>query len=131
MKMLLLAPLALLMSVARAQDSSAHADVATTENKIPSSTNDSLSTAAIRTDSLPDGKHNMYGDLLNDDPRYNPRYPWWRPAIRVVFADVFTWAIDRYVMDADYSHIGPHTWKNNIREGWEWDADRFGINFIG
>src|ERR1051325_1826117 len=25
---------------------------------------------------------NKYGDLLNDDPLYNPKYPWWKPAGR-------------------------------------------------
>ena len=75
--------------------------------------------------------HNRYGDLLNDDPKYNPKYPWGVPATRVVVANVFTWSMDRLVFNADFSKIGTKTWKYNLQNGWEWDADRFGINFIG
>ena len=32
--------------------------------------------------------HNMYGDLLKDDPAYNPRYPWFLVSGRVVIANV-------------------------------------------
>jgi hypothetical protein len=81
--------------------------------------------------SRPGRRKNRYGDLLNDDPHYNPRYPAWIPAVRVVAANGFTWLVDRYVLQADFSHIGPKTWKNNLKYGWEWDADRFGVNFIG
>ncbi len=75
--------------------------------------------------------HNMYGDLLNDDPAYNPKYPFWIPAVRVIASNGFTLAVDRFVFNFDYSHIGPTSWQQNIKSGWEWDADRFGINFIG
>src|SRR3954471_11455834 len=85
-----------------------------------------------RLDTVPDVRpHNIYGDLLNDDPAYNKKYPWPLPAMRVIVANALTWAGDRYVLNADFSHIGPTTWKRNLKEGWEWDADRFGINFIG
>jgi hypothetical protein len=83
-------------------------------------------------DTVPhDGLHNMYGDLLNDDPAYNPKYPWYIPAARVVLANGVTWLADRYILNANFARIGPKTWKNNLKKGWEWDADRFGINFIG
>jgi hypothetical protein len=72
-----------------------------------------------------------YGTLLDDDPAYNPKYPWWVPAVRVVAATVTTWAIDRYLFNYDWSRIGPSTWKYNIKKGWEWDNDRFGVNFVG
>ncbi len=75
--------------------------------------------------------HNMYGDLLNDDPEYNPKYPWWKPALGVVETNIFSWAVNRYIFKYDWARISLTTWKNNIREGWEWDNDRFGINFIG
>src|SRR5215471_12863361 len=38
-----------------------------------------------------------YGTLLNDDLLYNPKYPWWRPAARVVSTNVINWALDRYI----------------------------------
>jgi hypothetical protein len=76
-------------------------------------------------------QYNMYGDLLNDDIRYNPKYPWYVPAYRVVAANVFTWAVDRYVFNADFSKTSTKTWSNNLKYGWEWDNDRFGVNFVG
>ena len=45
---------------------------------------------------------NKYGDLLQDDPVYNPKYAWWKPAIRVVASDVFNWALARYVYKFDW-----------------------------
>ncbi|HWI93890.1 MAG TPA: DUF3943 domain-containing protein [Flavisolibacter sp.] len=74
---------------------------------------------------------NKYGDLLNDDPKYNPKYPWIIPAARVVLTDVVNWAADRYIFKYDWAKISEETWKYNIKKGWEWDNDRFGINFIG
>jgi hypothetical protein len=74
---------------------------------------------------------NKYGDLLNDDPNYNPKYAWWKPAGRVLLTDVTNWAMDRYIFNYEWARISPSTWKYNIRKGWEWDNDRFGINFIG
>lgn len=75
--------------------------------------------------------YNKYGNLLNDDPYYNPKYPWIIPATRVFLADVTNWAADRYIFKYDWSKIGPSTWKYNFKKGWEWDTDRFGVNFIG
>jgi len=78
-----------------------------------------------------DPLHNVYGDLLNDDPEYNPKYPWWVPATKVLTSDVFNWAVDKYVFKYDWPSSGITDWKNNIKNGWEWDSDKFGINFIG
>ncbi|MFI5128957.1 MAG: DUF3943 domain-containing protein [Chitinophagales bacterium] len=75
--------------------------------------------------------HNMYGDLLNDDPVYNRKYPWWLPAIRVAMADVFNWAVARYVYKFDWARVSTSDWKYNLKKGPEWDVDGFGINFIG
>lgn len=74
---------------------------------------------------------NKYGDLLNDDIKFNKKYPVWKPAIEVLGINAFTWSIDRFILRSDFSHIGPSTWKYNIQKGWEWDTDRFGINFVG
>ncbi len=82
---------------------------------------------SLRNDHL----HNMYGELLNDDPAFNHRYPLWIPATRVLAVNVFNWSIDRYVYNFDWAHISLATWKYNLKKGWEWDSDRFGINFIG
>jgi hypothetical protein len=74
---------------------------------------------------------NKYGDLLDDDTAYNKRSHLWIPAAEVLGAVTFTWALDRYVLNADYARIGFQSWKINITKGWEWDNDRFGVNFIG
>jgi hypothetical protein len=74
---------------------------------------------------------NKYGDLLNDDITLNKKYPIWKPALQVVGVNVFTWAMDRFLLNEDFARVGPSTWKNNFQKGWEWDADRFGVNFIG
>jgi hypothetical protein len=73
---------------------------------------------------------NKYGDLLNDDIKFNPKYPLWKPAVQVLGINLFTNTLDR-ALGEDFSHVGPASWKYNINKGWEWDSDRFGINFIG
>jgi hypothetical protein len=74
---------------------------------------------------------NKYGDLLDDDTAYNKRYPIWIPAAEVLGAVTLTWTLDRYVLGLDYARVGFKSWKVNLTQGWEWDTDRFGINFIG
>jgi hypothetical protein len=68
--------------------------------------------------------------LRNDDPEYNKRAPVWSVALRVISADVFVWAVDRFVFNYSWSHIGPTSWKNNFKAGWEWDTDRLGMNYF-
>jgi hypothetical protein len=84
-----------------------------------------------RNDTVPIQLYNKYGDLLNDDPAYNPRYPWWQPSLRVLGANVVNWALARYVYQFEWARVGPDDWKNNFQKGPEWDADGFGMNFIG
>src|SRR5204863_6841003 len=69
---------------------------------------------------------NKYGDLLDDDSTNNRKYPLWIPLLQVAGADAFVWSMDRYAMNADFSRIGPESWKYNLKKGWEWDVDRFG-----
>jgi len=68
--------------------------------------------------------------LRDDDPEYNKKSPLWAVALRVVSTNVFVWAVDRFVFGYSFSHIGPKSWKNNLRMGWEWDKDRLGMNFF-
>jgi len=74
---------------------------------------------------------NKYGDLLKDDSLYNKRYHFWIPLTEVFGTLTLTVAMDRFLLNADYARIGPATWKYNIEKEWEWDSDRFGVNFIG
>jgi hypothetical protein len=75
--------------------------------------------------------HNSYGDLLNDDPAYNKRYPVWIPALRVATTNVFNWSLARYFFNYEWARISTQTWKDNLKNGFVWDDDRFGVNFIG
>ncbi len=100
---------------------------------------DTTITPAVDGNGIPKGEkvefhkpgHNMYGDLLNDDPVYNKRYPVWIPASRVVLTNVVNWGMVRYVYKYDWARISPSTWKKNLKGPWVWDNDRFGMNFLG
>lgn len=74
---------------------------------------------------------NKYGDLLNDDTAYNKKYKIWKPALQVLGTNLFLIGFDRYVLKEDFARIGFQSWSNNLKMGWEWDTDRFGVNFIG
>lgn len=74
---------------------------------------------------------NKYGDLLKDDPAYNPKYAYWKPAVRVLATNLFNWSVARYLYKFDWAKVTPADWKNSFKKGPEWDADGFGINFIG
>src|SRR6266496_5843126 len=78
-----------------------------------------------------DSTHNKYGDLLNDDPAYNPRYKWYVPASKVITTNIFNWATAKYIFKYDWPASSISDWKRNLKSGWEWDSDKFGINFIG
>ncbi len=75
--------------------------------------------------------HNMYGDLLRDDPAYNKRYPWYIVSGRILFANTVNWAAAKYIYKADWTSSGAKDWNNAFKKGPEWDHDGFGINFIG
>jgi hypothetical protein len=92
---------------------------------------DTLGNEPEKSERIDTTLHNKYGDLLVDDPEYNKRYSIWKPSAEVLGAIILTWAMDRYLLNADYARIGIKTWKYNLQKGWEWDNDRFGVNFIG
>lgn len=73
---------------------------------------------------------NKYGDLRNDNAELNKPAPLWLVALKVTGSNVFLFAVDRYFFNYDFSRVGFNSWKHNIRTGWEWDKDRFGMNFI-
>jgi hypothetical protein len=79
---------------------------------------------------LKDTLFNKYGDLRNDKPGLNKKYPWWTVVLKVTGANVFTFAVDRYFFNYPFSRVGFNSWNHNIKTGWEWDVDRFGMNFI-
>lgn len=52
----------------------------------------------IPVDTVDPRPRNIYGDLMNDDPRYNRRYSVGLVLARVTSSNVFGWAYSRYVM---------------------------------
>lgn len=103
--------------------------------KLAMSQEDSLQQLAINAsqhDTIVDLRpRSAQGNLLRDDPLYNPRTPIGITLMRVTTTNIFNWALSRYVANYDWAHANPKTWKYNLRHGWVWDDDRFGINFIG
>ena len=92
----------------------------------------SFSTDSINPlpDTIDTRPRNAYRDLLNDDPRYNRRYSMGLVLARVTSSNVFGWAYSRYVMKEEWAEISIKTIRNNFKNGWEWDIDRFGTNFL-
>jgi hypothetical protein len=87
--------------------------------------------ANARTISFEDSLlYDMYGNLLDDNPTYNKKSPWWQVAIGVAGNNVFTNLVDNYALNIDYARIGFNSWKHNLKTGWEWDPDRFGMNYF-
>ncbi len=84
----------------------------------------------IGIDSLKDTATNKYGHLRNDKLEFNTRYPLWTVALKITGANLFTFAVDRYILDYEFSRVGFNSWKHTMQTGWEWDVDRFGMNFI-
>ena len=63
---------------------------------------DSVKILYDTTDKRP---RNTYGDLLNDDPKYNRKYSVGLVLARVTSSNVFGWAYSRYVMKEDWAKI--------------------------
>ncbi len=68
--------------------------------------------------------------LRDDDPEYYTKSAVYTVVLRVLASNVLTWAIDRFVFNYDFSHIGPKSWSHNLKTGMEWDTDRLGMNFF-
>lgn len=81
-------------------------------------------------------EYNQYRGLLNDDPVYNKKYPWWEPALLVVAQNVALNLFDHYILNLPFANVGFNTWKTTATAGffwsdrWKWDEDRFGNNFF-
>src|ERR1035437_6410677 len=79
---------------------------------------------------------NKYGDLLDDDPEYNKRYAPWIPAVDIIGLNALLNVTDRYVLKLKFANTNFSTWKRTLSagwpwgNGWEWDKDRFGNNFL-
>lgn len=101
----------------------------TKDEKIVKS-NDTAKTEEDKIKSYDSTKFNMFGNLLKDDPGYNKKYPLWIPIVEVLGVHAFTGLFNRYIANTDFGRVGFNSWKNNLKSGWEWDRDRFGMNFL-
>ena len=75
--------------------------------------------------------NNKYGDLLTDDTAFNKKSHWLKPVAQIFGLNLLQVGVDKYFLKEDYARVGLTTWGDNLRGGWEWDTDRFGVNFIG
>lgn len=81
-------------------------------------------------------KYDRYGDLLNDDPEYTRKSKVWRPAAQIVVENTILNIVDRTVFHLHFAQTDFHSWGKNLKagwpwgNGWEWDQDRFGNNFL-
>ena len=91
------------------------------QTSIPNTINFSL------TDTM---KYNKYGDLSDDNLLHNEKSSPWMVALGVTLANVSTFLIDRYIFDYEFSRVGFNSIRHNFKTGWEWDKDRFGMNYF-
>jgi len=103
----------------------------TPDEKMVKSPNYDPSNKENKIKALDSTKYTMFGDLLRDDPVYSPKYPLWRPIVGVLGVHVALGLFNRYVSNADFARVGFNVWSDNLKNGWEWDTDRFGMNFLG
>src|SRR4030095_11001084 len=98
--------------------------------KINNSNSLSPDSIKVLSDTADTRPRNAYGDLLDDDPKYNRRYSVGLVLARVTSSNIFGWAYSRYAMKEEWAEISIRTWKNSFKNRWEWDHDRFGTNFL-
>ncbi len=92
--------------------------------------NDTAKTEEGKIKSYDSTRFNMFGDLLRDDTLYNKKYPIWRPIAGVLEQHAFVGLYNRFIANVDFGRVGFNSWSHNIKTGWEWDRDRFGMNFL-
>ena len=54
-----------------------------------------------------------------------------KPVGNLLALNLVYWAGSRYILNNDYSYIGPQTIANNFAQGFVWDFDEFGVNQFG
>src|SRR4030095_4672831 len=68
--------------------------------------------------------------LRNDDPIYNKKSTMAVPIAEVFQINAVVWALDRYILNKDYSRISLNTFQTNLSSQWVWDRDNFRMNFF-
>ncbi len=115
MKIILSLFFLLLFNILIAQDIASDSSKITDKSNFGKPDNTNIKDTHIYDTSIDSRPHNKYGDLLNDDPVYNPRHHWYIPAAKVIAADGINFAANRYLFHYDFSYISLKTWKENLR----------------
>jgi hypothetical protein len=93
---------------------------------------DSTDNLLLSGDTLVNDTTDPYpGRLLQDDPSYTRKAPWYIVSGRVLSSNIFNWALNKYFFGFDWPATSIQDWKNNFKAGPHWDVDRFSINFVG
>jgi hypothetical protein len=74
--------------------------------------------------------YSKHGYLLNDDPKYNKKKPLWEPIASTIIGNLVLCSFNAYILNSEFCRISFQTIKNNWTNGWEWDTDKFGVNFF-
>ncbi len=53
-----------------------------------------------------------------------------RAAFQTAFINAGVWAFDRYILDEHFAYISINTIKDNIKQGFVWDNDKFSTNLF-
>ena len=84
---------------------------------------------------VPAGGSRIAEGLFLPDPPTSSSLPppgtekrFWLAAVGVALAEALPWIYDRYINDADFSHISWHTVSENFKAGFGFDNDHFNIN---
>jgi len=69
----------------------------------------------------------MYVGLLEDNPSYNKKYPWWQPALVIVGQNIALNLVDHYLLHLPFASVGLTSWSHTATKpfpwtsGWGWD----------
>jgi hypothetical protein len=85
---------------------------------------------SYKDNAIDTSKYNMYGDLLNDDPKYNKKYPLLLSIAEVPLINMVVWTFGRYVSKFPYDVIGFNSIAHNFQHGWQWDNGTFQMKFF-
>jgi len=117
----------LIVSWAFSQQQSSYEKLTSSDSSYQKNTQNKLSYCTT----LDTGSCNKYGDLLNDDPVYNKKGPFWRPILGIEAQNLTIWSIDRFVSHASFSKISLNSWKSNLgSKNWVYDDDALNMNFL-
>jgi hypothetical protein len=82
---------------------------------------DSTGNEPVKTPLVDTTKHNKYDDLLNDDPKFNKKYPIWIPALQVFGENLLLNLLDRSGFASEFAKVDMNSWKRTVNAGFPGD----------